>query len=183
MDQVQTREGKLHVLVNNSGTNWSESIETYPIGAFDKVMKVNVNGLFHLTQQCVPLLEAAATPQDPSTVINIASINALGVPVQETYAYSASKAAVAHLTRHLAGFLGQRSITCNAICPGPFPSRMMAATLDKFEEAIVAGVPLGRVGGPLDMAGTAIYLASRAGAYTNGAQIVLDGGAMAAPKL
>jgi len=101
----------------------------------------------------------------------------------ETYAYSTSKAAVLHLTTHMAGFLGARNVTCNSICPGAFPSRMMRETLDNFKESIEGNTPLGRVGGPLDMAGTAIYLSSRAGAWTTGAHLVLDGGAMAAPKL
>jgi len=181
--EIKKREGKLNVLVNNSGTNWSEAVDTYPIEAFDKVMKTNVNSVFHLTQQCLPLLEAAATEENPASVINIASVNGLRVPAMETYAYSTSKAAVKMLSEHMAGFLGKRHITVNAICPGAFPSRMMRVTLESAGDAIAASTPMGRVGGPLDMQGTCIYLASRAGAWTTGACLALDGGSIVAPKL
>jgi len=185
VEEVQRREGKLHVLVNNSGTNWSESIDTYPIDAFDKVIKTNVNSVFHLTQQCLPLLEAAATAEHPATVINIASVNGLAAPPMETYAYSTSKAAVEMLSRHMAGFLGPRHITVNSICPGAFPSRMMRATLEAAGDELANGLPRGRVGTPLDMQGTCIYLASRAGAWTTGATLILDGGSLTfgGPKL
>jgi len=183
VEAIKAKEGKLNVLVNNSGTNWGESLDTYPIAAFDKVMKLNVSAVFYLTQQCLPLLEAGGSAEDPARVINISSINGLGVPALETYAYSSSKAAVKMLGDHLAGFVAKRNITVNTICPGAFPSRMMKATLDTFRDSIEAGIPRQRVGGPLDMAGTCIYLASRAGAWTTGATLVLDGGASIAPRL
>ena len=135
-----------------------------------------MKGVFHLTVACVPLLEKAATPADPARVINVGSIDGLTVPVLETYAYSASKAAVHHLTRVLALRLAPRQITVNAVAPGPFESKMMAATLERFRDAIVASCPLGRIGEPEDMAGIAIFLASRAGAYVTGAVIPVDGG-------
>ena len=121
------------------------------------------------------MLEAAASDDDPARVINIGSIDGIHVPVLETYSYSASKAAVHQLTRHLAKKLAPR-ITVNAIAPGPFPSKMMAATLDAFGPQIAAGAPLKRIGRPDDMAGAAIYLASPAGAYLTGVILPVDGG-------
>jgi NAD(P)-dependent dehydrogenase (short-subunit alcohol dehydrogenase family) len=109
-------------------------------------------------------------------VINIGSIDGIQVPLLETYAYSASKAALHHMSRVLAMKLADKRITVNAVAPGPFESKMMAATLDRFKDAIVASCPLGRIGEPEDMAGVAIYLASRAGAYVTGAVIPVDGG-------
>jgi NAD(P)-dependent dehydrogenase (short-subunit alcohol dehydrogenase family) len=108
-------------------------------------------------------------------VINIGSIDGIQVPTLETFAYSASKAAVHQLTRVLALRLAPK-ITVNAVAPGPFESKMMAATLEAFGEQIAAANPLGRIGRPDDMAGVAVFLASRAGAYINGAVIPVDGG-------
>jgi NAD(P)-dependent dehydrogenase (short-subunit alcohol dehydrogenase family) len=133
--------------------------------------------------RCLPLLEAKATAEVPSRVINIGSINGINIPSHETYAYSASKAAVHQLTKHLAGKIGHRHILVNAIAPGSFESKMMKETLEKFGEVIVSKVPVGRIGSPEDIAGTAIYLSSRAGAYTNGAIIVVDGGAIVSSKM
>src|SRR5207249_2697654 len=123
-----------------------------------------------------PLLERGARPGDPARVINIGSIDGLQVPSLETYAYSSSKAAVHHLTRVLAHRLAPQNITVNAIAPGPFESKMMHETLERFRDAIIASCPLGRIGEPEDLAGAAIYLASRAGAYLTGAVIPVDGG-------
>ncbi len=173
---LASREPALHILVNNAGANWGAPLADYPDEAWDKVLALNVKGVFHLTRALLPQLEKAAQPGDPARVINIGSIDGLRVPVLETYAYSASKAAVHHLTRALARQLAPRGITVNAIAPGPFESKMMAATLDRFRDAIVASCPLGRIGEPEDMAGVAIYLASRAGAYLTGATIPVDGG-------
>lgn len=173
---LAARESALHVLVNNAGANWGAPLAEYPDAAWDKVLALNVKGVFHLTRACLPLLEKAARPGDPARVINVGSIDGLRVPLLETYAYSASKAAVHHLTRVLAMRLAPQGITVNAIAPGPFESKMMAATLDRFREAIVASCPLGRIGEPEDMAGVAIYLASRAGAYVTGTVIPVDGG-------
>ncbi len=174
--ELAEREPALHVLVNNAGANWGAPLEDYPDSAWDKVLAVNVKAVFHLTKHLVPQLEKAASPADPARVINIGSIDGIQVPALETYAYSASKAAVHHLTRVLARKLAPVHITVNAVAPGPFESKMMAATLDRFRDAIVAGCPLGRIGEPEDMAGIAIYLASRAGAYVTGAVIPVDGG-------
>jgi NAD(P)-dependent dehydrogenase (short-subunit alcohol dehydrogenase family) len=162
--------------VNNAGATWGAPLAEYPGSAWDKVLDLNVKSPFFLTRACVPLLEKAATPDDPARVINIGSIDGIQVPIMETYAYSSSKAAVHQLTRHLARQLGRRHITVNAIAPGPFESKMMAETLRNFGDSIAASSPLGRIGRPDDMAGTAIYLASRAGAYVTGAVIPVDGG-------
>jgi NAD(P)-dependent dehydrogenase (short-subunit alcohol dehydrogenase family) len=174
--EIAEREPALHVLVNNAGANWGAPIAEYPDEAWDKVLALNVKAVFHLTRALVPRLEAAGSAEDPARVINVGSIDGIQVPVMETYAYSASKAAVHHLTRTLARRLAPLHVTVNAVAPGPFESKMMAATLERFGDAIVASCPLGRIGVPEDMAGIAVYLASRAGAYVTGAVIPVDGG-------
>jgi len=174
--RLAEREGALHVLVNNAGANWGAPLEEYPDSAWDKVLALNVKSVFHLTVACLPMLEKAVRPDDPARVINIGSIDGIQVPLLETYAYSASKAALHHMSRVLAMKLADKRITVNAVAPGPFESKMMAATLDKFRDAIVGSCPLGRIGEPEDMAGVAIYLASRAGAYVTGTVIPVDGG-------
>jgi NAD(P)-dependent dehydrogenase (short-subunit alcohol dehydrogenase family) len=173
-------EPRLHILVNNAGATWGAPLEEFPAGAWDKVLDLNVKAPFLLSRAVLPLLEAAASADDPARIINIGSIDGLRVPDAQNYSYSASKAAVHQLTRVLARELGPRRVTVNAIAPGPFESKMMAATLDTLGEAIVASSPLGRIGRADDVAGTAIYLASRAGAYTTGAIIPVDGGIWAA---
>ena len=139
-------------------------------------MDLDLKAPFFMTRACLPLLEAAGTQDDPARVINIGSIDGLRVPPFPTYAYSASKAGLHHLTRVLARELGPRRITVNAVAPGPFESKMMAATLKTSGDAIADAAPLRRIGRPDDMAGVAIYLASRAGAYVTGAVIPVDGG-------
>ena len=174
--EIGAREPALPVLVNNAGANWGAPYAEYPDAAWDKVLAVNVKAVFNLTRALTARLEAAASAGDPARVINIGSIDGLQVPTLETYAYSASKAAVHHLTRVLARRLAPSHITVNAVAPGPFESKMMAATLERFGDAIASSCPLGRIGTPEDMAGVAIYLASRAGAYVTGAVIPVDGG-------
>jgi NAD(P)-dependent dehydrogenase (short-subunit alcohol dehydrogenase family) len=175
-DEVARREDRLHILVNNAGANWGAPMESFPDSAFDKVFAVNVKGVFHLTRFMVPLLEKAASDDDPARVVNIGSIDGLQAPMLDTFSYSSSKAAVHHLTRVLAHKLSGKRITVNAIAPGPFESKMMAETLQRFGDNIRATNPLGRIGRPEDMAGTAIFLSSRAGAYLTGAVIPVDGG-------
>jgi NAD(P)-dependent dehydrogenase (short-subunit alcohol dehydrogenase family) len=174
-DEMATRVDALDILVNNAGATWGTPLAEFDEAAFERVLALNVKGVFHLTKFCVPLLQAAGTQEEPARVINIGSIDGIQVPTLETYSYSASKAAVHQLTRHLAKRLAP-AITVNAIAPGPFESKMMAATLQAFGEQIAASAPLKRIGRPDDMAGTAIFLASRAGAYLTGAIIPVDGG-------
>ncbi len=171
--------GALHILVNNAGTAWGQPYAQYSQSGFAKVMETNVNAVFCLTRDLTPLLEAAAGTDDPARVINIGSIEGLHIPTvhsQGNYAYTASKAAVHHLTRHLAVELGPRGITVNAVAPGFFPSQMTSHIVDQQLQQLEENAPLGRIGKPEEMAGIAVYLASRAGAYTNGAVIPVDGG-------
>jgi NAD(P)-dependent dehydrogenase (short-subunit alcohol dehydrogenase family) len=174
--EVGEREGAVQLLVNNAGATWGAPLEEYPAAAWDKLLDLNLKAPFFLTRAMLPLLEAGARPDDPARVINVGSIDGLRVPPWPTYAYSASKAGLHHLTRVLARELGPRGVTVNAIAPGPFESRMMAETLRRFGDEIAAAAPLGRIGRPEDMAGAALYLASRAGAYVTGAVLPVDGG-------
>jgi NAD(P)-dependent dehydrogenase (short-subunit alcohol dehydrogenase family) len=174
--ELASHETRLDILVNNAGTNWGAPLADYSDDAFQKVLATNVKSVFNLTRELLPLLRKAATKEDPARVINIGSVDGLHVPALETYAYSSSKAAVHHLTRALAKQLASDNITVNAVAPGPFESKMMKETLERFGDMIVAQVPRGRIGQPDDMAGIAIYLASRAGAYVTGAVIPVDGG-------
>jgi len=174
-DQVAAAHGRVDVLVNNAGATWGAPLAEHDTASWERVLNLNVQGVFHTTKFFLPLLEAGATPDQPSRVINIGSIDGIHVPVLESYSYSASKAAVHQLTRHLAKRLAP-TITVNAVAPGPFESKMMAATLEAFGEQIAAAAPLKRIGRPDDMAGVAIFLASRAGAYLTGTVIPVDGG-------
>jgi NAD(P)-dependent dehydrogenase (short-subunit alcohol dehydrogenase family) len=174
-EAIAARESSLDILVNNAGATWGAPLEQFDEAAWERALALNVKGVFHLTKFLVPLLEEAGSADEPARVINIGSIDGFKVPLLDNYSYSASKAAVHMLTRHLAKRLAPR-ITVNASAPGPFESKMMAAVLDAFGEQIAANAPLKRIGRPDDMAGAAIYLASRAGAYLSGAVIPVDGG-------
>jgi NAD(P)-dependent dehydrogenase (short-subunit alcohol dehydrogenase family) len=175
--QVSKREASVHVLVNNAGATWGAPIEEFPEAGWDKIMAVNVKGVFYLTTRLLPLLRRAATKDDPARVINIGSIDGLRVPAFDNFSYSASKAAVHMLTRHLAGSLVRDHINVNAIAPGLFPSKMTQFVFDGVgEEGAAQNIPMGRAGRPDDIAGTTIYLCSRAGAYLTGAVIPVDGG-------
>jgi len=178
-DEIKSREPQLDILVNNAGATWGAPIEEFPEAGWDKVMDINVKGPFFLTQALLPLLEAAASDGDPARIINVGSVDGLNVNRMPTFSYGPSKAAVHHLTRALASHLASRNITANAIAPGPFPSKMMEHTLNTMGDQIREGVPLKRVGEPADMAGAAIYLASKAGAYVDGVVIPVDGGIIA----
>lgn len=173
---VLNRTDTLDILVNNAGATWGEPLETFPTAAWDRVLDLNVKSPFWMVQELLPALRKAGTQDDPARIINIGSIDGIHVSPMTTYSYSASKAAIHQLTRVLAKELGPQHITVNAVAPGPFPSKMMAATLEAFGEAIAASAPLRRIGRDDDMAGIAIFLASRAGSYLNGAVIPVDGG-------
>lgn len=173
---VLNRTDTLDILVNNAGATWGEPLETFPTAAWDRVLDLNVKSPFWMVQELLPALRKAGTQDDPARIINIGSIDGIHVSPMTTYSYSASKAAIHQLTRVLAKELGPQDITVNAVAPGPFPSKMMAATLEAFGEAIAASAPLRRIGRDDDMAGIAIFLASRAGSYLNGAVIPVDGG-------
>jgi NAD(P)-dependent dehydrogenase (short-subunit alcohol dehydrogenase family) len=175
---VAERFPKLSILVNNAGATWGAPLEEFPQSGWDRVIGTNLEGIFHLTTALLPQLRAAADAEDPARVINIGSIDGLRVPITENYSYSASKAAVHMLTRHLAKRLASDHITVNAIAPGPFESKMMAFALENPESrtAIERSVPLGRIGRPDDAAGLVQFLASRAGSYLTGTVIPMDGG-------
>lgn len=171
------KERSLNVVVNNAGAVWAAPLAEYPESGWDKVFNLNVRGTFFMIKELVPLLEQAGTPEDPARIINIGSMNVVRLPQHETYAYPASKAALHHLTQHLASKLAAKHITANVIAPGLFPSDMLEASIArKGREALVAPIPLKRFVGPSDMAGTAIYLASKAGSYLTGSVILVDGG-------
>jgi NAD(P)-dependent dehydrogenase (short-subunit alcohol dehydrogenase family) len=174
--QFSKCENKLDILVNNAGATWGQSIDDYSEEGWDKVVDLNLKSVFFLTQSLLPYLREGTAANRYAKVINIASVNGLQPPLLETYAYSASKAGCIMLTRHLAKRLADERILVNAIAPGPFATKMMAATLAERGEIIKSAVPLGRVGEPEDIAGVALFLGSRASDYTTGAVIPCDGG-------
>jgi len=176
VEEIKAREDKLDILVNNAGATWGEPIEKFPESAWDKIMTINVKSPFFLTQALLPLLENAASKEDPARIIMVGSIDGLNVNQLPTFSYGPSKAAVHHLTRTLAAHLADRHITANAIAPGLFPSHMTAGIIQTMGEQIVQGTPLKRAGKPEDMAGIAIYLASRAASFVTGVVIPVDGG-------
>jgi NAD(P)-dependent dehydrogenase (short-subunit alcohol dehydrogenase family) len=173
--EIQKREGKLEILVNNAGAAWAAEFDEFPEQGWDKVMNLNVKSPFFLTQALHAALKAAASPEQPAKVINIASIDGIKLNPLETYSYHASKAALIYLTRRMAAKLVSDQIVVSAIAPGPFASEMNRAARDQGD--VVAGrTPLRRIGRDEDMAGTAIYLASRAGDFVVGDTIAVDGG-------
>ena len=183
---LSERESRLDILVNNAGASWGAPIDEYPESGWDKVMDTNVKGVFFLTQKTLPLLRASAHPEDPARVINVGSVDGIKTPVFDSFAYGPSKAAVHHLTRVMAAHLVKEHILVNAIAPGPFPTWMLSTGVGfggevegRDWEAVGSTNPRGRVGSPEDIAGVAIFLASRAAAYTVGEVITCDGGAVA----
>jgi NAD(P)-dependent dehydrogenase (short-subunit alcohol dehydrogenase family) len=174
-EALADRESGLDILVNNAGVAWGAPFGEFPESGWDKVMDLNVKSPFFLLQELYDLLKSAATPDAPAKVINIASIDGIGLNGWDTFSYHASKAAIIHLTRRLAATLIKDSINVTAIAPGAFPSKMNRAARD-HGEAVARQIPARRLGQPEDMAGAAVYLASRAGDYVVGDTIVVDGG-------
>jgi len=174
-EEIMKREPKLDILVNNAGAAWGAAFDEFPEAGWDKVMNLNVKSLFFLTKALAKPLRAAATFEKPGKVINIASIDGLSVNPLETYSYQASKAAVIHLTRRMAAKLIKDNINVTAICPGAFQSDMNTAARDHGDN-VAKAIPSKRIGAPEDMAGIAVYLASRAGDYVVGNTIAVDGG-------
>lgn len=173
--EIMKREPKLDILVNNAGAAWGANFDEFPEAGWDKVMDLNVKSLFFLTKALAKPLRAAATKERPGKVINIASIDGLSVNPLETYSYQASKAAVIHLTRRMAAKLIKDNINVTAICPGAFASEMNRAARDHADE-VSKRIPSRRIGNDEDMAGLAVFLASRAGDYVVGNSIAIDGG-------
>lgn len=173
--ELSTHESKVDILVNNAGAAWGADFENYPESGWDKTMDLNVKSLFFLTQKLHPLMKEAASEARPGKVINIASIDGIKINPWETYAYQASKAAVIHLTRRMAARLIEDNICVSGIAPGAFPSEMNKAAKD-HGDAVGEMIPAKRIGRDTDMAGTAVFLASRAGDYVVGDTLAVDGG-------
>ncbi|MGI8943079.1 MAG: SDR family oxidoreductase [Qipengyuania sp.] len=173
--EISGRESKLDILVNNAGAAWGADFLDFPEKGWDKVMDLNVKTVFFLTQKMHGLLTAAASQERPAKVINIASVDGLRINPWETYSYQASKAALIQLTRRMAARLVTEHIYMTAIAPGAFPSDMNKVARDMAEES-AKGIPNRRVGDAFDMGGSAVYLASRAGDYTVGETLTVDGG-------
>jgi len=178
--EINACEQKIDILVNNAGTVWGESFDTFPESGWDKVMDLNTKTPFFLTQQLLPLLQCSASKDAPARVINISSINGLNYPGVPTYSYTASKAAVIQLTRHLASDLVTQHINVNSIAPGFFLSKMTEYSVDGNQDEFAKKmVPMNRLGKAEDIAGTAIYLCATASSWMTGHTLVLDGGVIA----
>lgn len=168
--------GPLHILVNNAGATWGAPLDTFPRAGFEKVLALNLMATFDLTRKLLPVMRDAARPDDPARIINITSIDGLRPPVWENYPYSATKAGLNHLTRHLGKALAPDNISVNAIAPGFFPTKMTGAVRGSEAEQVALS-PLGsRSGLPEDVIGGVLYLSSRAGAWVTGAIIPIGGG-------
>ncbi len=176
--QLREEESKLDILVNNAGAAWGAPLGEFPDAGFEKVMDINVKAPFMLTQELLPELRSAATAEDPARVIMIGSVDGLRVPFGDNYSYSASKAGVHMMARHMAHHLVKENININTIAPGPFESKMMSYMLDnpKRRAGVVASTPQGRIGTPEDITGAVIFLASRASAWLTGITLPVDGG-------
>ncbi len=176
VEQVSAREGALHILVNNAGTLTDATIDAFSEDQWDSVIDLNLKSPFFLVQKLLPLLRAGGTAERPAAVINIGSVGALKIGPREVYSYQAAKGAIHWLTKSLAKKLAPENITVNVIAPGFFESDMTVITDDAMRKMVEGAVPRGRTGTPEDVAGAAIYLASRAGAYVTGSVIAVEGG-------
>lgn len=171
------QESKLHLLVNNAGTGWGERIDSFPEKGWDKVLDLNLKSPFFLLQKLLPVLEAAATADDPARIINLGSVDGVHTPLYESYSYAAAKAGIHHLTRMLAARLAKRNINVTAIVPGYFDTDMTQPLIDAYGlDTLMSIVPLERMGSDDDIAGVAVFLAARASAYITGITLPVDGG-------
>ncbi|WP_299071731.1 SDR family NAD(P)-dependent oxidoreductase [uncultured Paraglaciecola sp.] len=177
-DEMLKRESKIDILINNAGAAWGAPVEEFPESGWDKVMDLNVKSIFFLSKGLLPALRLAGTADEPSRIVNIASVNGITHPHMDNYSYSASKAAVIQMTRHMAADLRPSHVNINAIAPGLFPSKMTKHVL-AHEQEIANKLPARKIGELADVAGTAIYLCSRASNYVCGHTVVLDGGQVA----
>ena len=177
-NEVKTREARLHVIINNAGRTWGAPLEAFPDRAWPEIMAVNVQGPFTLIRELLPLLKAAGSQADPARVLNVGSLAGAAVERLSAYSYSASKAALHHLSRELAAELAPHHITVNAVVPGYFPTRMTAHIRgnEAEEHRLLSHIPLGRFGRAEDIAGVSIFLASSAGSYITGSEVFIDGG-------
>ncbi len=185
VDAFNQREDHLDVLINNAGVAWGAPLEEFPEVGWDKVMNTNVKGPFFLAQKLLPLLEKAATFDEPARIINVGSIDGIKTPIFDNFSYGPSKAAIHHLTRVLAAHLIKRNIIVNGIAPGPFPTYMLSTGVggggdaeNTDWDAVGKSNPRGRVGKAEDIAGLAIFLASKASGFTVGDVITCDGGSV-----
>jgi len=178
-EKIKKEEKGLDVLINNAGAAWGAPIDEFPEVGWDKVMDLCVKSMFFLTQSMLPLLKSSSDSENPARIINIGSIDGINKPEFNNYSYSAAKAAVHHMTRVLAAELVSKHINVNAIAPGPFPSKMLGSAVAFDYSELEKKNPRGRIGTPEDIAGLAIFLSSRAGAFTIGEIITCDGGLVA----
>lgn len=177
-EAIRERTDSLNVLINNAGATFGAPLESFPDKAWDKVMAINLQSPFTLVRELVGHLEKAGTPTDPARILNVGSIAGSGAQRLSAYSYTASKAAIHHLTRELAADLARRNIAANVIVPGWFPTDMTAHVRadDSMSKAVTRKIPLGRYGEPDDIGGVTVFLASRAAAYITGAEIPVEGG-------
>ena len=177
-ENIENEENNLNVVINNSGISWGEEYGKFPYFAWEKIFSTNVAGVFHLTQLLTPLLNKSSSRNLPSKIINIGSVMGSSPYGDGAYSYSASKAAIHHLTKILAKELANKNILVNAIAPGPFESNMtkFALNTSRKKKMVEKNIPLGRIGTKKDLEGLIIFLTSNASNYITGSIIPLDGG-------